>query len=313
MRSILVVGCGAIGGIYAAHLSRGADVVALDTNAEHVAAINREGLRLSGCTEMVARIPAITVPAAVASRRFDAVIMLVKAMLTESVFRALKPHLSGQPLMVTLQNGMGAAETLERLCDWDVAHGFSMEAGRYLGPGEIRHFIHGEDSWIGPARGTLESVAWLAEIMSECGIPTIAVADVRGAIWSKFIFNCVMNPLGAIVLGENRARYEVPEVALLVDDMMAEGIRVAQAQGIQLMFDPMHLVKKTRAGELPITKHASSMALDVAAGLDTEIEAITGYMVRTAKALGVAVPVTETVYRLAKGVEYAAKVKRGLA
>ena len=83
-----------------------------------------------------------------------------------------------------------------------------------------------------------------------------------------------------------------------------------EAQGIELMFDPMHLVKKTREGELPITKHASSMALDVAAGLDTEIEAITGYMVRKAKSLGIPVPVTETVYRLAKGVEYAAKVKR---
>lgn len=309
MRSILVVGCGAIGGIFAAYLARSAEVVALDANAAHVAAINRDGLKLTGSSQMVARMSAISDPSEAARHRFDAVIILVKSMLTESVFRTLKPHLSGRPVVVTLQNGMGNAETLERLCDWDVAHGFSMEAGRCVGPGEVVHYLHGEETWIGPTRGRIENLTWLAGLLSECGIRTTAIADPRGAIWSKFIFNCVVNPLGALLLGENRARYEVPEVAQLIDEMIAEGVRVAEAQGIDLMFDPMHVITKTRSGELPLTKHASSMALDVAAGLDTEIEALTGYMVRKAKSLGVAVPVSETVYRLAKGVEYAAKVR----
>jgi 2-dehydropantoate 2-reductase len=136
------------------------------------------------------------------------------------------------------------------------------------------------------------------------------VADPRGAIWGKFIFNSVMNPIGAIVQGVNAARYNVPEMRSLVDDMAAECIRVAGALGIRLEFDPMYLVKKIREGRAPLTRHGGSMAQDIEAGRETELEAMTGYVVRKAKELGVPVPVTETVYRMAKGVEYAAKVKR---
>lgn len=307
---ILIVGCGAIGGIYAAHLARVAEVIGLDASLPHVQAIQRDGLKLSGRTETVTRFEVHNDAAALAGRHIDAILFLVKSQATAAAFAALKPHLAGRPLLVTLQNGMGNVEVLAGMCDWNIAQGISMEAGRFRGPGDIEHFIHGEDSWLGPARGELAAVAWLGALMNAAGMPTQVAADPRGAIWSKFIFNCVMNPVGAIVLGQNRARYEVAEVAALIDQMFEECGRVAAAQGIALSFDPMHIVKRTRSGEMALTSHAGSMAQDVAAGRETEIEAMTGYMVRKAKALGVAVPVTETVYRLAKGVEYAAWLKK---
>src|SRR5213079_3687844 len=92
-------------------------------------------------------------------------------------------------------------------------------------------------------------------------LPTKVVADPRGAIWGKFIFNSVMNPIGAIVQGVNAARYEVPEMRALIDDMAAECIRVAETLGIRLAFDPMYLVKKIRAGESLLTRHAGSMEI----------------------------------------------------
>jgi 2-dehydropantoate 2-reductase len=170
--------------------------------------------------------------------------------------------------------------------------------------------VHGEESWLGPARGKVEAVAWLGELMTKSGLPTRVVADPRGAIWGKFIFNSVMNPVGAIVQGVNAARYEVPEMRSLIDDMAAECVRVAETLGVRLEFDPMYLVKKFRSGEMPLSKHGGSMAQDLEAGRETELEAMTGYIVRKAKELGVAVPVTESVYRMAKGVEYAARAKR---
>jgi 2-dehydropantoate 2-reductase len=205
---------------------------------------------------------------------------------------------------------MGNEELLMRISNLDVAHGVSFEAARYDGPGHIHHLVHGEESWLGPARGKVESVEWLGELMTRSGLPTKVVADPRGAIWGKFIFNSVMNPVGAIVQGVNAARYDVPEMRELIDDMAAECIRVAEALGIRLAFDPMYLVKKMREGRAPITRHAGSMAQDIEAGRETELEAMTGYVVKKAKELGVAVPVTESVYRMAKGVEYAAKAKR---
>jgi 2-dehydropantoate 2-reductase len=310
MKRILVVGAGAIGGLYAACLARVADVVALDTNRAHVDAIRRHGIRLTGLSDFVARLSAFAHPAEMEAHRFDAVIMLVKSQATETAFRSLHPVLEGRPVLVTFQNGMGNEELLMSLCDLDVAHGVSFEAAAYEGPGRIRHLVHGEESWLGPARGAVEAVAWLGELMTKSGLPTKVIADPRGAIWGKFIFNSVMNPIGAIVRGVNAARYDVAEMRALIDDMAAECVRVAEALGIRLEFDPMYLVKKFRSGEIPLSKHAGSMAQDLEAGRETELEAMTGYIVRKARALGVPVPVTESVYRMAKGVEYAARAKR---
>jgi 2-dehydropantoate 2-reductase len=309
-KRILIVGAGAIGGLYAAYLARVAEVVALDTNRAHVDAIRRNGLALTGLSDSVARLAVFAHPAEMGSHYFDAVVFLVKSQATEAAFRSIHPVLEGRPVLVTFQNGMGNEEILMRASDLDVAHGVSFEAARYDGPGRIHHLVHGEESWLGPARGNVESVAWLGELMTRSGLPTKVVADPRGAIWGKFIFNSVMNPIGAIVQGVNAARYEVPEVRELIDDMAAECVRVAEALGIRLAFDPMYLVKKFRAGEVPLSKHAGSMAQDLEAGRETELEAMTGYVVRKAKELGVPVPVTESVYRMAKGVEYAARAKR---
>src|SRR5258708_5126644 len=157
-KHILVVGAGAIGGLYAAYLAKVADVAVLDTNRAHVEAIRQNGLKLTGCTESVAKLAAFASAAEMGRRRFDAAIVLV----------------------------------------------------------------HGEDSWLGPARGKVESIVWLGELMTRSGLPTKVVADPRGAIWGKFIFNSVMNPIGAIVQGVNAARYEVPEMRALIDDMAAE-------------------------------------------------------------------------------------------
>jgi 2-dehydropantoate 2-reductase len=310
MKRILVVGAGAIGGLYAARLARVADVVVLDSNREHVDAIRRDGLTLSGRTRSVTRLQAFASAAEMGLQRFDAAIILVKSQATEAAFRSIEPLLEGRPLLVTFQNGMGNEERLMESSELDVAHGVSFEAARYDGPGRVEHLVHGEESWLGPARGKVESVAWLGELMTKSGLPTKVVADPRGAIWGKFIFNSVMNPVGAIVQGVNAARYEVPEVRALIDDMAAECVRVAEALGIRLEFDPMYLVKKFRSGEVPLSKHAGSMAQDLEAGRETELESMTGYVVRKAKELGLPVPVTESVYRMAKGVEYAARAKR---
>jgi 2-dehydropantoate 2-reductase len=310
MKRILVVGAGAIGGLYAARLARVADAVVLDSNREHVDAIRRDGLTLSGSTRSVTRLQAFASAAEMGLQRFDAAIMLVKSQATEAAFRSIEPLLEGRPLLVTFQNGMGNEERLMESSDLDVAHGVSFEAARYDGPGRVEHLVHGEESWLGPARGKVESVAWLGELMTKSGLPTKVVADPRGAIWGKFIFNSVMNPVGAIVQGVNAARYEVPEVRALIDDMAEECVRVAEALGIRLEFDPMYLVKKFRSGEVPLSKHAGSMAQDLEAGRETELESMTGYVVRKAKELGLPVPVTESVYRMAKGVEYAARAKR---
>ncbi|SAI67825.1 ketopantoate reductase [Bordetella ansorpii] len=303
---ILVVGCGAMGGIFAAHLTRVADVTALDTDAAHVAAIRQDGLRIEGEEQFACTLRAETDAAALHGDNFDAMLFLVKSGRTADALAVLRPLLArNRPLLVTLQNGMGNSEILETGSDCKVARGVSLDAGRYLAPGRIAHLIRGNTTWLGPTRGEAADSAWLAALLTEAGLPTRTLDDPMDAVWSKFVFNCVMNPVGALLLGVNAARYGSPDITALIDDMARESTDVVRALGGRFAFDPMALVHDTRAGRRPVSRHAGSMALDIARGAATEIDELTGFIVREGERLGIAVHACRTVYRLVKGLETA--------
>jgi 2-dehydropantoate 2-reductase len=136
---------------------------------------------------------------------------------------------------------------------------------------------------------------------------TEIVADPMGAVWSKFVFNCVMNPLGALMMGDNAARHGSGEMRALEDDMAAECMAVVQALGGTFAFPPIEFVEKIRAGQIPVSTHAGSMALDIARGAPTEIDELTGFIVREGERLKIPVPNCKAVYRLVKGLELAAQ------
>ena len=308
-KRVLVIGAGAIGGVFASFLAKVADTVIFDANQAHVDAINKNGLRVSGATESVSKIPAYTGANELAQYEFDGVMVSVKGMYTEAALRDVKPYLKGNPVMFTIQNGLGNVETMEAAGDWPIIHGITMEGGQFSAPGKINHMVHGDESWVGPARGDFESTRWFGEIINEAGIKTRVVPDASGAIWSKFIFNATLNPLGALVGAVPEPMYQSDEVYELVSAMMQEGREVAAAQDIELLFDPMHFIDELRAGNVPPLKHSGSMSYDIIEGRPTEIEFLTGYMARKAKELGVPAPVTDTVYRLLVGLEMGRDVK----
>jgi 2-dehydropantoate 2-reductase len=163
--------------------------------------INAQGLRVTGKNQQTARIEATDDPAALKGTAFDAVIFLIKSKMTAAALAQLRPALTGNPMLVTLQNGMGNVEMLLSEPDAIVIHGVTMNAGRYVEPGCVESLIEGK-TWLGPARGTVEDARTLADLLNKGGIETEIVADPMGAVWSKFVFNCVMNPLGALMMGD---------------------------------------------------------------------------------------------------------------
>jgi 2-dehydropantoate 2-reductase len=303
--NILIVGCGAIGGLFAAALSRVARVIAFDGNVEHVKAINAHGLRVIGKNQRTAHFKATDNPAALRGVAFDAVMFLVKSKTTSAAMAQLRPVLDGNPALVTLQNGMGNTEVLLSEPKAIVIRGVTMNAGCYVEAGCIESLIEGK-TWLGPARGSTEDVRPLAELLNRAGMETEITADPMGAVWSKFVFNCVMNPLGALMMGDNASRYDTPEMCALIDDMAAECMAVVEALGGTFAFPPMEFVARVRAGEIPLSRHGGSMALDIARGAPTEIDELTGFIVREGERLKVPVANCKTVYRLAKGLERAA-------
>jgi 2-dehydropantoate 2-reductase len=302
---ILIVGCGAIGGLFAAALSSVARVTAFDTNAAHVTAINANGLQIVGRRARTDKFRAMADPAELKGLAFDAVIFLIKSRMTAAACAQLRSVLAGNPILVTLQNGMGNTEVLLSDPRTIVLRGATMNAGRYVEPGCVECLVEGK-TWLGPARGTVEDVRLLADVLNKAGMETEIVADPMGAVWSKFVFNCVMNPLGALMMGDNAARYDSPEMRALIDDMAAECMTVVRALGGSFAFPPMDFVDKVRSGQIPLSKHAGSMALDIARGTPTEIDELTGFIVREAERLAISVPNCRAVYRLVKGLELAA-------
>ncbi len=304
--NILIVGCGAIGGLFAAALSSVAKVTAFDTNSEHVKAINAEGLHVIGKHPRTVHIDATDHPGALKGKAFDAVIFLIKSKTTAAALAQLRPALAGNPALVTLQNGMGNAEVLLSQPGGVVVRGVTMNAGRYVEPACVESLIEGKN-WLGPVRGGVEDVRPLAELLNKSGMPTEVVADPMDAVWSKFVFNCVMNPLGALMMGDNASRYDSPEMRTLIDDMAAECVAVVRALGGDFAFPPMEFVAQVRGGHIPLSKHAGSMALDIARGESTEIDELTGFIVREGTRLKVPVSNCQAVYRLVKGLELAAQ------
>ena len=303
---ILIVGCGAIGGLFATALAAVAKVSAYDANAEHVRAINAQGLRVIGKNPRVARIVATDDATTLRGATFAAVIFLTKSNTTGDALAQLRPPLAGNPMLVTLQNGMGNAEVLRDVPGAIVVRGVTMNAGRFVEPGCVENLIEGK-TWLGPVRGRPDDIRPLGEALNAAGMATEIVADPMGAVWSKFVFNCVMNPLGALMMGDNAARHDSPEMRALIDDMAAECMAVVRALGGSFAFPPMEFVAQIRAGEIPLSKHAGSMALDIARGAPTEIDELTGFIVREGERLNVAVPNCRAVYRLLKGLEHAAQ------
>jgi 2-dehydropantoate 2-reductase len=304
MSHILIVGCGAIGGLFASALASVAKITAYDANTEHVRAINADGLRVSGKSPRVARIKATDDAAMLKGAAFDALVFLTKSKTTGEALTQLRPLLTGNPLLVTLQNGMGNAEVLLSVPGATVARGVTMNAGRYIEPGCVENLIEGK-TWLGPERGSIDSIRPFGDLLNAAGMPTDLVADPMGAVWSKFAFNCVMNPLGALMMGDNAARYESPDMRALIDDMADECAAVVHALGGEFAFPPMEFVAKIRSGEIPMSKHAGSMALDIARGVPTEIDELTGFIVREGERLGLPTPNCKAVYRLVKGLELA--------
>src|SRR6185312_4345532 len=188
---ICIVGCGAVGSLFAANLAQLDDVEvwAYDASREHVDAINANGLRLSGAGDVVARLRATTDAHELPSCDFG--IVATKAMHTDTAIAATA-HAFADGFVATVQNGLGNEETLAQHVP-RVIRGTTFPAGKILEPGHVQWDVKG-DTTLGPFGETpLGEVAKLADACTRGGMPTQAVEDARGPQWRKVIFNASTN------------------------------------------------------------------------------------------------------------------------
>lgn len=300
---ICIVGCGAVGSLFAAHLAKAgeAEIWAYDVWKDHTDAIRRNGLKLSGAAEFTANVNATSDPRELP--RCDYGIVATKAIHTRHAIEQTAHAFGDTSAVCSVQNGVGNEEILAEHVKY-VIRGTTFPAGHPIAPGHIGYDIKG-DTWIGPfepTRTPMNKVEELAGLMSRAGMNTIALADARGAQWTKLIFNASTNPVGALTQLHHGAATRFPATGKLFEDLIAEGEAVAKAMSIELHGDPRQMVQK---GANAPGKHRASMLQDVLAKRPTEVDFMNGAIVRWGDQLGVPTPLNRAMWELVKGLEHA--------
>jgi 2-dehydropantoate 2-reductase len=299
---VTVVGCGAVGSLFAAQLAQLDDVEvwAFDVWPEHVAAINERGLRLTGAGEVLGRLRATTDPGELPASDFG--IVATKSMHTgPAVASAALAFANGA--VASVQNGVGNEEAIAEHVP-RVIRGTTFPAGKILEPGVVQWDVKGETT-IGPFEpkpAGLDEVERLADACTRAGMPTTAVADARGPQWRKLIFNAATNPVGALTGLTHGQVCEDPELRRFVSGLVDEGKAVAEAQGIELDEDPETLIDYAARPEVAYD-HKASMLQDVEARRQTEIDFLNGGIVHFGQEHGVPTPLNEAATALIKGLE----------
>ena len=301
IRRVCVVGAGAIGGLFAAHLSRVAEVVILTRRAEHAEALREEGLRVSGRGAFVAAVGAAADPAEVGD--VDLVLVATKATEVDAAAARLAGRFDGAAVM-TVQNGLGVEEIVRAHGAWPVISAVTFMSGTRHSDTHVEYILDTE-TWLGPYGDTpFELVRAVADLVVAGGLRAVALPDLRPAQWSKLIFNATVNSVSALTGlphdAHFAARERLTDLGHLVHDLVAEGKAVAAAAGVELRDDPWEMnVLATRRG----SAHYPSMLEDVEARRPTEVDLITGALVREADRVGVDAPLHRALYRLVKARE----------
>jgi 2-dehydropantoate 2-reductase len=299
---VCVVGCGAVGSLFAANLGQleDVDVWAYDLDMAHVEAINADGLRLVGAGEVVGRVHATADASKLEA--FDFGIVATKAMHTESAIAATA-HAFADGSVASVQNGLGNEETLARHVA-RVIRGTTFPAGKVVSPGVVQWDVKGETT-IGPfepSPAPFDDVERLADACTRAGLPTQAVADARPAQWRKVIFNAATNPIGALTRLTHGRACERPDLRALISALVDEGKAVAAAQGVTLDADPEEMIDHAARPDVAYD-HKASMLQDVEARRATEIDYLNGGISRFGRALDVPTPLNDAITALVKGLE----------
>jgi 2-dehydropantoate 2-reductase len=299
---ICVVGCGAIGSIFAAHLARldGVEVYAYDVWKEHVEAIKQRGLRISGAADFTVRLKATTNARDIPECDYG--IVATKSTHTRAAIEQTAHVFPETSAVCSVQNGVGNEEILAEHVRY-VIRGTTFPAGHAIEPGHVGFDIKG-DTWIGPFEPTstpMARVKELAATITRAGLTVIALEDARAAQWTKLIFNASTNPVGALTLLHHGAATRFGPTGKLFDDLIDEGLAVAKALGIKLHGDPRDLVKK--GADAP-GKHKASMLQDILAKRQTEVDFMNGAIVEWGKKAGVPTPLNKAMWALIKGLEH---------
>lgn len=306
---IAVVGAGSMGSMVGGMLARsGEDVVLVDVDEAHVAAVMADGLEVrdaDGASTTV-RPHAVTDPSGLTG--VDRVVVLTKSWATRDAARRLLPALTADAVVASLQNGLGNDVVLaEELGEGRALGGTTTAGAELVAPGVVElspiTSAGGSLTECAPIRpglldegGLRDRAEALAATLTAAGLPTRIRADLGEVVWTKLCLAATAAPLTAALRCTVADLLSSPTAARILEDLFDEVVAVARAEGVPLDREAVwrHAVSTFTA----VGPHATSMAVDVARGRRTEIDAMCLAVAERGRRHDVATPTHEVVGRM---------------
>jgi len=295
---VLILGAGAVGLSVAAKLSRVCEVFAV-TKERYASAIASGGFHLSGIWgegDYSFPVNSVLPP----SMAFDYVIVTAKSGDTETVCRAWAPALKDTEA-VSLQNGIGNEEILSKYAA-RVIGGTIITGFEWRGDAAVKVSVEAGAAKLGRyPEGLDPSVTRLVDIFAKAGIKAEGSRSIRSELWAKTLYNCSLNPLGAL-MGVPYGLLAAPPAWRIIDAIVREGFAVVKAEGLSLPWPkPEDFLDYLRDVQLPATAaHRSSMLQDIERGKPTEIEFLNGAIVSAGARHNIATPINATIVNLVR-------------
>lgn len=299
---IVIVGPGAMGLLFAAHLSKTKEEVwLLDKNKARADKIEKEGISVEGISgKWNAKVRATAEPKDIGSA--DLVIITTKSYDTKPAITHVKTAIGDKTGILTLQNGIGNVEIIGEVVGPDnVIGGVTNLGATLISDTHVRHAGSGE-TIIGKIDGTNPVILReIRELFNRVKLEAKISRDIRAVLWSKLIINVGINALSALTRLHNGKLVEFEGTKRILRDAVTEAVKIAKRKRIKLIYDDP--LAKVEAVCEATAGNVSSMLQDVLRKKRTEIDFINGVVVRLGQELGIPVPVNSMLVDLVKTIE----------
>ncbi len=305
--NIAIIGAGALGSLFGGLLARTGHRVWLynPSNVEHIQAIQSQGLFIEAPEGKAFRIkvPATTrieeIP-----RPVELVGIFVKAYNTQEALEQAKPLIGERTWVLSLQNGVGVEEHLLKYAPKGRAlRGVTAQGATLAAPGRVKWAGRGPTR-LGPLElealdeRTCRELEQIVQRLDDAGLDAQYEPDVERALWEKLLVNVAINPLTALTGVPNGRLLEDSELRAILHDVVREGLPIVQAHGVTLTLE--EAIAQVENVCRATAQNLSSMLQDVHRGRPTEIDFISGPIVREGERLGVPTPLSRLLWQLVR-------------
>lgn len=296
MMRIAIIGVGAMGCLFAARLAPFADVTMVGHWAPQLDALRR-GLTLVTPEGRELRRRVFVTDDANSLRTVAIALVLVKSYQTARSAREIRTLLEPEGIAITLQNGISNEQALaSQLGDGRVVVGTTTEGATLLDAGVVRHAGYGVTILPLSADNRAGLIDSFAGVLGQAGFKVELSKEAEARVWEKLAVNAAINPLTALMDAPNRLLIDNPAAHRLSRLAAEEASLVARAVGHDV--DPENAVSRAMAVATATGENISSMLQDVRSGRPTELEAITGSVIREGRKRGVPTPANTALRQL---------------